>query len=199
MTRQILACAILLLVFLGAGSCSSLVIDKAVSAVDGNDYTIILGGFGQIASKGYLFAQLREGQDGTGLVSLYFPATQCKRESCVSYQTFHPDGSYGPAGAIPAGSGKDSMPLSLLVGHDGPITRNDEGEYGVKARIFLTGPDGIEYSALAVGFIRLNVLRADYRPLACNDPARGWVNQVDKQCTAEFSTAMRSAVCGRCQ
>lgn len=197
--RHLLVCLVCLLAFLGVGSCSSLVIDKAVSAVDGNDYTIVLGGFGQTASKGYLFAQLREGQDGTGLLSLYFPNTACKRESCVSYQVFHPDGSFGPSGSIPAGSVKDSLSLSGILGHEGPVTRDDEGEYGIKARVYLTGPDGIEYSAFAFGFLRLNVLRADYRPLACNDPARGWVSPINKECVAEFSTAMRSAVCGRCQ
>lgn len=196
--KQALVLTVLLLVFLGAGSCSSLVIDKAVSAVDGNDYTIVLGGFGATAQKGYLFAQLREGQSVDGAISLYFPATECKRESCAKYQFFRPDGSTGPAASIGKGFTSASLSVSELVGHADPITRNDEGEYPLWVIAYFTGPDAIEYSTVVRGFVRLNVLRADYRPLVCADPAKAYSVEIAKDCSAEYSTAGRSVICGRC-
>jgi hypothetical protein len=63
-------------------------------------------------------------------------------------------------------------------------------------QMYYTGNDGKEYTVYANGFIRVNVLKAGYMPIGCNDPAVAWKVPVAKDCETQYTTSYRSAVCG---
>lgn len=183
-------------VLLTAGACNKIVLDSSVSAAEGNDPTIILAGYGAKAQKGYLFVQLSEGSDTNGGVQLIVPKLDCARESCVRYQFFRKDGSFGPGGGIKKGFTATTIPLTSILGHAAPLVVQDEGEYSAVIQLYWKGGDGKEYSQLIDGFVRVNVLKKGYRPVGCNDPMIGWKVKAADACEVQFTSAGRSTVCG---
>jgi hypothetical protein len=179
-----------------ATSCTSLPIDPSVKAADANARTLILGGCGVKANSKYLYCEENEGNSTNESVNIFVPTTDCPRDSCSRYQFFRKNGSNGPAGSIPKDTGSASVSLSSILGHDGNISSPDDGEYGVLVQTFYIGPDGKEYSILAKGLVRVSVVGASYRPLACGDPNTAWSTDINNKCNAQFSTAYRSALCG---
>lgn len=186
----------LALLCMGASQCTQIPFDRSVSAQEGNDYVVILSGFGNKSTKGYLFAQANEKATTQGVLTLTFPVVTCKRDSCVRFQFFRKDGSAGYAGALPQGQWSANLKLSDVVGHTDPVVSTDEGEYRVVAQVYYVGTDGTEYSMIGNGFVRLNVLSELYRPVACNDPNIAWKVKTGDNCEAQYTTVFRSALCG---
>lgn len=183
---------------MGASQCSSIPLDPSMSAALAGDKTIEFQGAGSKSKKGYLFVQKRDGAPVNEDLAFVLPDLDCKRESCVSFQFFRKDGTPGLSGGVKKGEKIHPFSLALVVGHDGVTLPSDEGEYSAVIRIYFTGPDGQEYSALQNGFVRLNVLAKGYVPLGCDDPNAAWKVSVDKDCEAQFTSAGRSVNCGDC-
>lgn len=178
--------------------CSSIPIDHSALAAVSGDKTIILQGGGAVSRKGYLFFQKKEGTDLMDPVALIAQQDSCKRDSCIRYQFFRKDGSAGLAkGGIPKGLSRAEFTLADLVGHPGPATMDDDGEYSAVVQVYYLGSDGQEYSILFNGFVRLNILSKGYDPVGCSDPAIAWHLKVIDSCEAQFTTAGRAVVCGK--
>lgn len=188
---------ILLIFTLGAANCTTFPIDRAISAQGGNDYVAVLSGYGQASRKGYLFLQANERASVAQPITMTFPKVDCKRESCVRFQFFRKDGSAGYAGAVAKGQASVSFPLSAILGKETALDSTDEGEYSVISQVYFLAPDGQEYSMIGNGFVRVNVVSVNYRPLACNDPSVAWKSPAGPNCEAQYSTGFRTAVCGK--
>jgi hypothetical protein len=190
--------SIFLLAFLcmGVSQCAQIPIDRSVSAAEGNDYVVVLSGYGNKSTKGYLFAQTNEKASTDGVLTITFPKVSCKRDSCVRFQFFRKDGSSGYAGALKSGETSTTFKLSDIVGHTDPVVPTDEGEYRIVSQVFYLGTDGTEYSMIGNGFVRVNVLSELYRPVACDDPNIAWKVQTVDKCEAQFTSVFRSALCG---
>lgn len=187
---------ILGLMCIGISRCASFPFDQAVSAADGNDYTVIMSGYGTKSQKGYLFVQLKDTASIDLPVTLYFPPIQCDRESCIEYRFFRLDGSDGVTGGIPKGKESIEIPLNQILGHEGQANPNDDGEYGLSTRVYFKLADGRETSIKGNGFIRVNILGQDYHAIGCNDPNVAWHLKLSKNCEAQFTTRYRTALCG---
>ncbi len=188
-----------MLVTIAASNCAHIPFDRALSADKGNDYSMVLSGYGTKSSRGYLFVQAAEGSLTNQFITLTFPATACDREACVRYQFFRKDASPGFAGAVKKGISQGFVTLSQVIGHDGPLLPADEGEYSIVSQVYFTGPDGKEYSMFGEGFVRLNVRNKAFVPIACGDPNVAWRSSLDKDCIANFTTVYRSVLCGSCE
>lgn len=184
----------------GMASCTPLPADSGIGAAAGNDPTLVISGCGQAPHKGYLFCQVRERASPSASISLTVPKSSCSRAECTRVQFTRLDGSYGFAAGIPKNQGEIVVPLSTIVGSEGPITPAVDGEYQALVKVFYES-DGQEHVSVMKGFIRVNVLKAEYQPIGCNDPAVAW--EVTKQtdagkCTAQWTTLLRGAICGKC-
>lgn len=182
--------------------CGTLPMDHSVAAAPSNDQSIIFQGDNAVSQKGYLFIQKREGTPLLDRLSLIVPVTHCSKEmsSCARFQFFRKDGSPGVGGGIPKGEKSATILLSEIVGHTGNVTANDDGEYSAIIQFYYLGNDLENYSAVQNGFIRLNVLSADYAPIGCQDPAIAWRVQTappPNPCEAQFTTAGRAVACGK--
>lgn len=182
---------------MGVSNCGHFPIDQAVSAEKGNDYVVVLSGYGQASTKGYLFLQANEKAETNKPITMTLPNVVCKTDSCAHYQFFRKDGSAGHAGSIKKGQSQISFPLSEIVGHTGLLAADDEGEYSVVVQVLYTGADGQEYSMLGNGFVRVNVLSEAYRPISCGDPSVAWKVSAGVNCQAQFTSAFRTALCGK--
>lgn len=178
--------------------CSTLTQDLSLAAIDGNDHSVVFVGPGSKSQKGYLFLQLEEGGPTKTPITIVVPKLICNRDSCVSIQFFRKDGQPGYASGIPKGQNQFKIPLSTILGHNLPISKEDEGEYPVLVQMFFLDEDGLETNQIGKGFIRLNILTQDFVPLGCNDPSVAWKTKIDKDCEAQFTVKFRSILCGGC-
>ena len=182
---------------LGNSKCTNLplAIDPSISATMGNDKTMVFQGMGRTAS-GYLFAQKADGTLPSDALTIIVPKLTCKRESCADIVCFRKDGSQGFHQGIKADQDRLNLKLSDIIGKETAVGIVDEGEYSCIADIYYVGSDDLEHSFFMNGFIRLNILSSDYEKLGCSSPAKAWAVNLGKNCSAEFSTAGRSVVCG---
>ena len=106
------------MVFLvGANSCSKIVIDEGMSAVEGGDYTALIQGCGSQLVVGYTYCRKREGDLTDESIILVAPKVKCKSEQCVSYKIFFPDGSPTIGGMF----GKEETSKRILWSDNSPI------------------------------------------------------------------------------
>lgn len=186
---------------IGLGSCSNLPFDRSVSAAEGNDATVFFSGCGSPApTRAHIFVQVRDTAQATCELTLHLPDLKCDRPSCLLVQLVNKDGSFGESFGIPKGQRTLKMPISAVVGSEvvGPAA---DGEYQALVKGYFTGNDGEENQRNMRGFVRVNVLTADYVPMACDDPAAAWSTPLvpkPKVCHAQWTTQFRGALCGDC-
>lgn len=185
---------------LGLSSCTTVKLDRSVSAADGNAKTLFLAGCGQEPLRGRVYCELREGAAPIDQITMYVPQAACKRPSCVSYRVINPDGSYGKAGSVPLGQTSVNFSIADLAGASLPVTRSLDNEWQIAVRIYFLGPDGEEYQQIMRGLVRLSVFAANYKPMGCDDPSVAWeVKPFDTgTCKLQWSSKLRSASCGKC-
>lgn len=179
-----------------ASSCQSVPIDPSVNAAEAGARTAIVGGCGSKGNSKYLYCEENQGNSLSEKVTIFVPLVDCNRDSCSRFQFFRKNGSNGPSGAIAKGKVSATITLSDITGHEGNVTAEDDGEYGVLIQTFYLGQDGQEFSMLAKGLVRVSVVSDSYRPMACNDPNTAWSSKIVDKCEAQFTTAYRSVICG---
>ena len=113
----------------GLSSCSSLQLDRAVSAAEGNAKTVYLGVPGSDPQRGYVMIEVRDTAQPIAQVTLYAPMAACKRSACVEYQMIRLDGTYGKSGSLTPGQTSISWPLSDITGDTNAVTHAVDGEY----------------------------------------------------------------------
>jgi hypothetical protein len=184
---------------MGVSSCSQIPIDKSVSAAQGNDPSVGLFGCGDDKVRNYVFCRLRENGNQSDEVTFVVPGVTCKRDNCVQIQIIKPDGSFGLTQGLAKGQTQIALPISDITQSNSSVTKAIDGEYRVLVRVYFTGPDGTEYQNVMIGFIRINVLSAAYIPMGCNDPMVAFETTISRKdvCKIQWSTALRSAICGK--
>jgi len=172
-------------------------LDLSLSAEEGKDATAIFEGCG-VKTDGYLFCRVWEESSTDREIKIHLPKVECDRDNCVEIQIINLDGSPGMGVGVPKGSTEASFKLSQMLNSD-EVDRSHDGEYRVLARTYFKGPDGIQRQSRFSGAFRLWVLKKNYQRVVCNDPERGWTKDLNKNCTAEYTTSMRAALCGECK
>lgn len=170
-------------------------IDLSLSAEEGKDITAIFEGCGK-KTDGYMFCRLAEGSSADRNIIVHLPKVHCTRNNCVELQFIQRDGSLGYGVGIP--EDEVSIPISKIIDSE-TVEKIHDGEYRVLARIWYIGSDEIERQVRFSGAIRLWVVKKEYQQLVCNDPERGWKKNIGGGCSAEYSTQMRTALCGGCK
>lgn len=184
----------------GASSCSHIQLDRSLSAAEGNSNTLFLSGCGQEPLQGRVYCEIREGANPTQTFSFFFPASSCKRQTCVSYQFLRLDGSYGPGGSVPKGVNRLTFPMSYFTESTLPVGVAQDGEYQLLMTIYYMDGSGVEHKANMKGLIRLVVTNPNYVSMGCDDPNVAWTVKPypTGKCRLQWSTALRAAKCGRC-
>ena len=184
-------------------ACSQIPLDNSVSASEGHAFTLVLSGCNQKAKSRYLFCEVRESAKPSVDITLHLPQVTCAANSCIQVQFTRLDGSFGEAFSVPKGDMFLRVPLSKIIGTEDEMNMGHDGEYQAGVRIHFQGPDGTEYLQSMRGLIRINVLRSDYLPVACNDQMIAWYTPLygtkKTGCHAQWTSKMRSAVCGECE
>lgn len=181
-----------------AAGCVNIPIDNAMAAERGNAATVVLCGLGEGCRKGMLFKQLNVGLGIGGTVTLKVPhKLNCDRDTCVRYQVFLPTGQHGIGGGIPKGESEVKLKLSDIVQSE-VVTPEMDDEWIIKIKIWFKDQDDQERSLFGWAFIRINVVSQEYEFLGCDDPAKAWDVKLGKECSAQYTTGFRSALCGVC-
>lgn len=182
---------------LGCSNKKPEVIDLSPSAFESGDWTMVFRGCSQGPKQGYLFCRVWEDNRADYLIDLTFPSVDCIRENCIEILVLGTSGEPVFQIGLPKGENKTLLPLTDMISSN-IFQGIHDGEYRVIAKIWYTDGEGREFMGQMKGVIRLLVLNAAYNGLACDDPDRGWVAEVTSTCRAEFSTEMRSTLCGSC-
>lgn len=189
---------IAILIGLWFGSCAPLAIDNSMSASDGFEPTLAMEGCGRAKiNDGYLFCKLAEGGDPSlSPITLYYPKTECTRDSCIQFQILHLDGTFGYGMGLKSGETEAHFTLKDVLDSD-ETSLTQDGEYLVMNRIYYKDPlTGGDKAVSVYGFLRVNVMKKDYKALLCDDPSMGWETMARKTCKIQYSTKGRGAVCG---
>lgn len=190
---------ILIVLFsLFASSCKEpRIFDLSVSAAEGNDVTVVLSGCGEGFHDGYLFCRVVEGLPADQIITINIPKVDCERDNCALLQFFTPEGQLGFAGGFKRGENEQKVPLSKIIDSE-KISKEHDNEYRFRLDIRFKDADGYEHVIETKGLVRVWIKKEGYTSLACDDPETGWKGEMKKGCSAEWSTAGRTALCGTC-
>ena len=180
----------------GLMSCQNVPIDSALAAIAGNDPSVAFSGCNQPMRKGYLFCQVREKANPSEMIKLYLPGVECSAESCIVYQFLRSDGSYGLGGSLKRGQTLLEVSVADVVGSSEALSLDKDGEYQVLLKVQYVDNNKTEHVMAMKGFIRVNVLKADFVPLVCGESKVAWVAG-EKSCQVQYSAKLRSVLCGR--
>jgi len=194
---KILLLIMCLFAFLGAGRCSLVQVtpDTIMSAVEAEDYTVLIEGCGNQLVPGYTYCRVREGDSTGHNIALVGPPTVCKKpDACIFYKIYFPDGSPSIGGGIPKGQTKVEIPWTDLTKKT-QFEVGDRGFWPITMEVYWIDPDGNEMQSFAIGEIRLRVFRQEYLPLnnVASDPNFVWVWNQDGL-TVKMTTGIRAYV-----
>lgn len=162
------------------------------------DSSVVMDGCGEGPNSGYLFCRANDGVESNQFIRIHIPDANCDRDSCVSWRTLRKNGTISAVGSVNKGETSVMIPLSVLMDYKGPITKKQEGEYGVQIRVFHEDGDGLKRAVIADGIVRVWGVDKNYAPMACDDPKLGWKLKIDPKCSVHYSSGLRSKLCGDC-
>lgn len=191
-----LFCLFLPIVFIGA-TCTNVKPDSSIqSAIQAGDESAILKGCGLGHQNGLIHCRVADGSDMTQTVTVTVPLVDCKFDSCATITGFQKNGNSVALGSIPKGQTELEFPLSKLVGgktadkkHGGPYRVLIELEYINKKAGWKQAQSGVVY---------VSILEKGYHVLNCDSSNAVWKLAVSETCEIQFSTKMRTALCGEC-
>lgn len=216
MLRSLLLGSLLMLT--ACASCKVKEDSSLLTAHEAGDLTLVLVSPEYGPLDGFAPIRAVEGGRPDQVVRAVVPAVKCHRDSCISVQVVRKDGGVVPIGSVKKGGNSIDIPLSRLTGLPDEVARADGGPYRVLVDVFQLVAEGSdtlveakqergEVISLAdferrrqmSGVIYLTVLARGYARLTCGGPDVAYVEKISKTCTAEYSTKMRSALCGACR
>ena len=167
-----------------------------MSAYDAGQNTILFTGGGDGPRRGGLFVEVAEGANpNQNKIYITMPKLNCDRPSCANFDVIRKDGSVFPLGGIPKGEFDLVFTLSELTGLTGPVDLNHGGPYRVLGNAYLQADDG-EHRETMRGHIQVVVIKQGYAGLPCNGPDVAWSVGLWKDCSAQYTTKLRTALCG---
>ena len=193
MIKRLLMIA-LILPLLG-GTCSIKQDTSILSAVQANDLSLIFSGCSDSHRDGLILCRSSEGATPSTVITVTMPDFDCDRESCTSLSVIRKDGTIHPLKSFPEGETTAHFTLADVIGSNNPMFPSVAGPYRIVSESFYE-QDGQEWKIQGVGIIYLLVLKPGYMTLGCGSPNMAWREDLGDNCKAEFSTKMRSAICG---
>lgn len=138
--------------------------DIGMSAVEGGDFTALIEGCGHPIIAGYTYCRKTEGDAAND--NLYFigPITNCKRDFCVEYKLYGPNGEVLDGGSLNRKANRKAIPWSKILGRD-TFEINDRGFWLYTYKVYWLDKDGNENTSVSEGEIRMRVIRKEYTPL----------------------------------
>lgn len=184
---------VLALALMGA-SCKVKEDSSELSAVRGNDLTILMSTDGDGNRKGLAHVYLVE-NGGPKKITVFVPGVSCPEDSCVSLHGVQQDGSLLPIDSVAKDQNKVEFDSDVLTGD---VTLDDSGPYRLLMKITQT-IDGEEYLRLGRGVVYVTVLAKGYARLVCNSSDVAYIGEISSECSAQYTTKLRSALCGGCE
>lgn len=172
--------------------------DAELSALQGGDVTVLLEGCGSPLIVGYTYCRKYSGDASNESLAIVGPITNCKRDSCVEFKIFGPDGSLAYGDMIPKNRNRKLIPWSSLLKR-GTFEELDRGFWFVVMRVYWNDADGRENISVGEGEIRLRVINKKYLPLheVEADPNFAWAFRTLSGETVRITTGLRSYVSTR--
>lgn len=152
---------------LGVASCRTRpgpVVELAMSAIEGEDYTGLVEGCGNQLVPGYTYCRKMEGTPTEELMYFHAPKTECVQEPCRTFKVFGPNGDIVFGGEFKRGEVRVGVPWSKLTGRSS-FEIGDRGFWGVIYEIKFIDSAGRERTTLTQGEVRMRVVRRGYIPL----------------------------------
>lgn len=158
------------------------------SAIEANDMTLIMSGCGEKPYRGMLLCRVPEGGASDARISIHVPAITAEFVVVRKDGSIHPIGTADPAGNL-------SLTLGELTGLDGPVVPWFGGPYRVLGELHYE-LEGQPAKEIVSGLVYVLVIKKGYVSLGCESPDAVWNREIPGGCRAEYTTAMRSAICG---
>lgn len=180
-------------------ACAKTVIqDKGLSAVEGNDLTGLIEACGSQLVPGLTFCRITEGQSTEGLVYLVGPRTNCKRTNCVEFKFFALDGSVAYGDGIPKGQFRLGVPWNKLIKRD-KFQLSDRGFWLLAYTVYWIDENGNEHESKSEAELYLRVLKIGYMPLneVVSDGNFAWDFSTRNGERVKLTTGMRTYVSPR--
>ncbi len=191
---------LLLFLFISVTACAQGPIkeDKEMSAIEGGDFTglILTEGVG-CANKivpGFSYCRKTEGDASLDMIYFVGPVTNCRRSACVEFKVFR-NGEVVTGGEIPKKEFRKGVKWSELLKRD-TFQFGDAGFWSYTYRIYWLDGQGREVVSVAMGEIRLRVLKKDYTPLhnVSGDSNFHWKFWTRERTHIKMTTGMRTFV-----
>jgi hypothetical protein len=169
-----------------------------MGAMEAKDNTVKLSGCGNdLRDVGYLYCRVAEGSRPVTQITLHAPKVDCDRDSCVDFAVFGLDGNVVTTGSFKRGQTKYTLILSEFTGNADEVRAGDDGEYLITQRVRFNA-DTVERTMFGRGLMRLDVHKAGYEILSCDNSNKAFEGKITSDCKVEYTTGYRSVVCGKC-
>ena len=174
------------------------ILDTQMSAIEGGDYTALVEGCGNQLVPGYTYCRKYEGTSSDEEIFFVGPITNCKREFCVEFKIYQPDGSAPIGDSIPKKENRKSVKWSRILRRD-TFENGDTGFWPFNYKVYWIDKNGRENFSISQGEIRLRVLKKEYIPLneVVNDFNFTWNILTRNNETIKMTTGMRAYVSRR--
>lgn len=165
-----------------------------LTGTDGRDLAVVLSTDEDGHRRGLAHIYTRDGSDGSEKITLTLPTVKCPSESCIEVLGIDQAGNLIPIDSLPKGENKVEFELKTLTGD---VSLTDSGPYRLLINVTQT-IDGEEYLRRAKGVIYVTVLVRGYSRVSCNSGDIAYSEEIKSGCEAQYTTKMRSAICGDC-
>ena len=154
----------LTLILLCIVSCSSVVIDRSMGAIDANDTTAIIQGCGNQAIVGYTYCRKSVGDSTQDFLIMIVPQTKCNKPPCAEYKIFSPDLQPIIGDFFSSTSSTAKVYWNQITGKT-TFDQNDLGIFPFEYKIRYLNDQNQEGAFYMQGEIRLRVLASGYQSL----------------------------------
>jgi hypothetical protein len=152
---------ILVLVLFFSTSCSNVVIDSSVGAVESNDTTATVQGCGNPPIAGYTYCRKSVGDATNDFIVFVAPVTKCNAPPCAEWKIFDADLQPIAGDFFSATTSTAKVYWSTITGKS-TFDQNDLGIFPFEFKIRYLNNQDQEGSFFVQGEIRLRVLATKY-------------------------------------
>lgn len=169
--------------------------DSGMSAVEGKDFTALIEGCGNQMIAGYTYCRKTEGEAATDALYFFGPITNCKRDFCVEFKIYGPDGEVVYGNSLPKKSNRAKVSWKDLLKRE-TFEVGDRGFWLYRYRVFWLDENKNENVSISEGEIRLRVIAKGYTPLnaVISDSNFTWVYRTKNNELIKMTTGMRTYV-----
>ena len=171
--------------------------DVGMSAIAAGDFTALIEGCGHGMIPGYTYCRKTEGDAANDKLYFIGPVTNCKKDFCVEFKIYGPDGEVVYGNSIPKKKSRAEVPWNKLLKRD-TFEINDRGFWLYTYRVYWNDENGNENVSVSEGEIRMRVIRKEYVDLHEVISDRNFVPQWEiytrNNETIKITSGMRTSV-----